>query len=38
MKKKAADLLAKGYELLDGVTVPVGTTNIDLEVEGKEFF
>jgi len=36
MKKKAADLLAKGYELLDGITVPVGTSNKDLDVEGKE--
>ena len=29
-------LLAKGYELIDGITVPVGTSNIDLAVEGKE--
>ena len=33
---KSADLVAEGYELLEGVTVPVGTTNKDLEVEGKE--
>ena len=33
---KSADLVAEGYELMEGVTVPVGTTNKDLEVEGKE--
>lgn len=33
---KSSHLLAEGYELLDGVTVPVGTTNKDLKVEGKE--
>ena len=36
MKTKSANLLAKGYELIDGITVPVGTTNVDLAVEGKE--
>ena len=36
MKTKSANLLAKGYELIDGITVPVGTSNVDLEVEGKE--
>ena len=36
MKTKSANLLAKGYELIDGITVTVGTSNIDLEVEGKE--
>ena len=36
MKTKSANLLAKGYELIDGITVPVGTSNIDLNVEGKE--
>lgn len=33
---KSAHLLAKGYELINGVTVPVGTSNKDLEVEGQE--
>ena len=33
---KSSHLLAEGYELLDGVTVPVGTSNKDLKVEGKE--
>ena len=36
MKTKSANLLAKGYELLDGITVPVGTSNVDLGVEGKD--
>jgi acetyl esterase/lipase len=36
MKTKSTDLLAKGYELIDGITVPVGTSNVDLGVEGKE--
>ena len=36
MKTKSANLLAKGYELIDGITVPVGTSNVDLGVEGKE--
>ena len=36
MKTKSASLLAKGYELIDGITVPVGTSNIDLGVEGQE--
>ncbi len=36
MKTKSANLLAKEYELIDGVTVPVGTSNVDLAVEGKE--
>ena len=36
MKTKSANLLAKGYELIDGITVPVGTSNVDLAVEGKE--
>ena len=36
MKTKSTNLLAKGYELIDGITVPVGTSNIDLDVEGKE--
>ncbi len=36
MKTKSASLLAKGYELIDGITVPVGTSNTDLGVEGKE--
>ncbi len=36
MKTKSAHLLAKGYELIDGITVPVGTSNVDLTVEGKE--
>ena len=35
MKTKSANLLAKGYELIDGITVPVGTSNVDLAVEGK---
>ena len=33
---KSAYLLAEGYEIMDGVTVPVGTTNEDLGVEGQE--
>ena len=33
---KETNLLAKGYELIDGITVPVGTSNVDLGVEGKE--
>ena len=33
---KSAGLLAEGYELLAGVTVPVGTSNKDLGVEGQE--
>ena len=33
---KKTNLLAKGYELIDGITVPVGTSNVDLGVEGKE--
>ena len=33
---KKTNLLAKGYELIDGITVPVGTSNVDLAVEGKE--
>ncbi len=33
---KSAGLLANGYELLKGITVPVGTSNKDLEVEGQE--
>ncbi len=33
---KSAYLLAEGYEFMDGVTVPVGTSNKDLEVEGQE--
>ena len=33
---KSAHLLAKGYELMDGLTVPVRTTNKDLGVEGQE--
>ena len=36
METKSANLLAKGYELIDGITVPVGTSNVDLGVEGKE--
>ena len=36
MKTKSTNLLAKGYELIDGITVPVGTSNVDLGVEGKE--
>lgn len=36
MKTKSANLFAKGYELVDGITVPVGTSNTDLEIEGKE--
>ena len=36
MKTKSSNLLAKGYELIDGITVPVGTSNTDLAVEGKE--
>ena len=36
MNTKSANLLAKGYELIDGITVPVGTSNVDLAVEGKE--
>jgi len=36
MKTKGANLLAKGYELIDGITIPVGTSNVDLDVEGKE--
>ena len=36
MKTKSVNLLAKGYELIDGITVPVGTSNVDLGVEGKE--
>ena len=36
MKTKSANLLARGYELIDGITVPVGTSNVDLGVEGKE--
>ena len=36
MKTKSTNLLAKGYELIDGITVPVGTSNVDLAVEGKE--
>ena len=26
METKSANLLAKGYELIDGITVPVGTS------------
>ena len=33
---KSVHLLAKGYELMNGLTVPVGTTNQDLGVEGAE--
>ena len=36
MKTKSTNLLAKEYELIDGITVPVGTSNVDLGVEGKE--
>ena len=33
---KSAYLLAEGYEIMDGLTVPVGVNNKDLDVEGKE--
>ena len=33
---KSAHLLAEGYEIMDGLTVPVGINNVDLDVEGKE--
>ena len=33
---RSAHLLAKGYELVKGLVVPVGTTNNDLGVEGAE--
>ena len=33
---KSVHLLAKGYEMVNGVTVPVGTSNKDLAVENKE--
>ena len=36
MKTKSADLLAREYKLIDGITVPVGTSNIDAGVEGNE--
>ena len=36
MKTKSANLLAREYILIDGITVPVGTSNVDVEVEGKE--
>ncbi len=36
MKNKRVDLLAKGYGLINGFTIPVGTSNKDLDVEGKE--
>ena len=36
MKTKSANLLAREYKLIDGITVPVGTSNVDVEVEGKE--
>lgn len=35
-RTKSGYLLAAGYEFLDGVTVPVGTDNKSLEVEGQE--
>ena len=33
---KSEHLLAKGYEIVKGLTVPVGTSNKDLEVENLE--
>ncbi len=36
MKTKSANLLAREYKLIDGISVPVGTSNVDVEVEGKE--
>ena len=33
---KSAYLLANGYELMDGLTIPVGISNKDLGVEGQE--
>ena len=33
---KSAHLLAKGYELMEGRTIPVGTTNADLDAETLE--
>lgn len=33
---KSAHLLAKGYELMEGLTIPVGTTNADLDAETLE--
>ena len=33
---KSEHLLAKGYEIVKDLTVPVGTSNKDLGVEGQE--
>ena len=33
---KSAHLLAAGYELMEGLTIPVGTTNKDLDAENLE--
>jgi acetyl esterase/lipase len=33
---KSAYLLAKGYEIMDGLTIPVGITNTDLEADTLE--
>ncbi len=33
---KSAHLLAEGYELMEGLTIPVGTTNEDLNIENLE--
>jgi acetyl esterase/lipase len=33
---KSAHLLAKGYELMEGLTIPVGISNADLEAETLE--
>ncbi len=33
---KSAHLLAEGYELMEGLTIPVGTTNKDLDAETQE--
>ncbi len=36
MTPKSVQLLAEGYEIMNGLTVPVGTSNKDLAVEGAE--
>ena len=36
MKTKSANLLAKGYELIDGITVPVGTSNVTIVVGNEQ--
>jgi hypothetical protein len=33
---KSAYLLAEGYEIMDGLTIPVGLTNKDLEADDLE--